>query len=150
MSNKYNNVLYVGVTNDLIRRIAEHKAKINKGFTYKYNVDKLIYFEQFNLMTDAIAREKQLKNWKREWKNALINKENAEWNDLSESIGVNEEYINAIKEQYVNEKDSNKQQEIAGQARNDDSQREMRQLESDFDKAIKALTAKNQNNEIPE
>jgi putative endonuclease len=104
MSNTYNNVLYVGVTNDLIRRVAEHKAKINKGFTYKYNVDKLVYFEQFNLMTDAIAREKQLKNWKREWKNALINKENAEWSDLSESIGVNEEYINAIKEHYVNQK----------------------------------------------
>jgi putative endonuclease len=86
MSNKYNNVLYVGVTNDLVRRIAEHKAKINKGLTYKYNVDKLVYFETFNLMTDAIAREKQLKNWKREWKNALIDKENIEWMDLSESI----------------------------------------------------------------
>jgi putative endonuclease len=105
MSNKYNNVLYIGVTNDLVRRIAEHKAKINKGFTYKYNVDKLVYFEKFALLTDAIAREKQLKNWKHEWKDALINKENPEWNDLANSIGVDEEYVKAIKEQYVNKKE---------------------------------------------
>ncbi|MDR0799782.1 MAG: GIY-YIG nuclease family protein [Dysgonamonadaceae bacterium] len=112
MSNTYNNVLYVGVTNDLVRRVAEHKAKVNKGFTYKYNVDKLVYFEQYNLMTYAIAREKQLKNWKREWKNALIVKENPEWKDLSESIGVDKEYIDAVKSHY---------QEIAGQARNDEN-----------------------------
>jgi putative endonuclease len=110
MSNQHNNVLYVGVTNDLVRRVAEHKGKINKGFTYKYNVDKLVYFEQFSLMIDAIAREKQLKNWKREWKDALINKENPQWNDLSETIGVNDDLRIAVKEHY---------QGIAGQARND-------------------------------
>jgi putative endonuclease len=112
MTNAYNTVLYVGVTNDLIRRIAEHKAKINKGFTYKYNVDKLVYFEQFNLITDAIAREKQIKNWKRVWKNALVNKENPQWNDLSDTIGVDYEYVMAVREHY---------QEIAGQARNDEA-----------------------------
>jgi putative endonuclease len=72
MTNTYNNVLYIGVTNNLTRRVAEHKAKINKGFTYKYNCDKLVYYEVFDSIVDAIAREKQLKNWKREWKNELI------------------------------------------------------------------------------
>lgn len=65
MTNQYNNVLYIGVTNDLNRRVAEHKAKVNKGFTFKYNCYKLVYFETFNLIIDAISREKQLKNWKR-------------------------------------------------------------------------------------
>jgi putative endonuclease len=111
MSNTYNNVLYVGVTNDLSRRVAEHKAKINKGFTYKYNCDKLVYFEEYEWVVDAIAREKQIKNWKREWKNELVNKENPDWKDLSETIGVNDEWIQSVKEHY---------QEIAGQARNDD------------------------------
>jgi putative endonuclease len=66
-------VLYIGVTNDIVRRIAEHKAKINKGFTCKYNCEKLVYYEIFTLLTDAVSRENQLKNWKREWKNKLIN-----------------------------------------------------------------------------
>ena len=68
MTNQHNNLLYTGVTNNLVRRIAEHKAKVNKGFTYKYNCDKLVYFESLSSITDAIRREKQLKNWKREWK----------------------------------------------------------------------------------
>ena len=100
LSNHYNNVLYVGVTNNLVRRIAEHKAKINRGFTYKYNCDKLVYYESFSLMTDAIAREKQVKNWKREWKNKLIDGFNIEWQDLSEAIGVDDEYIEAVKAEY--------------------------------------------------
>jgi putative endonuclease len=112
MSNSHNNVLYVGVTNNLLRRVAEHKAKINKGFTYKYNCDKLVYFEEYALVVDAIAREKQIKNWKREWKNELIKKDNPDWNDLSETIGVTEELIRSTKEYY---------QGIAGQARNDGS-----------------------------
>jgi putative endonuclease len=58
LANKNNNVLYVGVTNNLVRRIAEHKAKINKGFTNKYKCDKLVYYENYSLMTDAIAKEK--------------------------------------------------------------------------------------------
>jgi putative endonuclease len=100
MSNHYNNVLYIGVTNDIVRRVAEHKANINKGFTYKYNCDKLVYYEIFNLMTDAIAREKQLKNWKREWKNELITGFNPEWKDLSEQIGIEDDYFHAVKEHY--------------------------------------------------
>ena|ERR1035437_2105509 len=107
MSNAYNNVLYIGVTNNLIRRIAEHKAKINKGFTYKYNCDKLVYYEEFDLIVEAIAREKQLKNWKREWKNELVNTKNPDWKDLSVSIGVTEQDIEATKE-------------FADQARNDE------------------------------
>lgn len=110
MCNTYNNVLYVGVTNNLTRRVAEHKAKINKGFTYKYNCDKLVYYEVFDLIVEAIAREKQLKNWKREWKNELVVKQNANWEDLSDSIGVTEELIKSTKEYYKG---------IAGQARND-------------------------------
>ena len=109
LSNQHNNVLYLGVTNNLRRRIAEHKAKINKGFTYKYNCEKLVYFETIASITDAIRREKQLKNWKREWKNELINGMNPTWRDLSQEIGVDDEWINAVKEQY----------RIAGQARND-------------------------------
>jgi putative endonuclease len=100
MSNAYNNVLYIGVTNNLTRRVAEHKTKINKGFTYKYNCDKLVYYEVFDLIVDAIAREKQLKNWKREWKNELVVKQNEGWEDLSGSIGVTEEMIIATKEYY--------------------------------------------------
>jgi len=100
MSNTFNNVLYVGVTNNLIRRVAEHKAKINKGFTDTYKCDTLVYYEAFDLMVDAIAREKQIKNWKREWKSELVIKENPEWKDLSESIGITEEFIIAVKEHY--------------------------------------------------
>jgi putative endonuclease len=125
MTNTYKTVLYVGVTNDLVRRVAEHKAKINKGFTYKYNADKLVYFEQFTLMTDAIAREKQIKNWKREWKDALINTENPQWSDLAESIGVDEDLIISVQEHY---------QGIAGQARNDDVEIAKAFAESEFEK----------------
>ena len=113
MANQHNNVLYLGVTNNLRRRVAEHKAKINKGFTYKYNCDKLVYFEKIESIEDAIDREKQLKNWKREWKNKLINEMNPTLKDLSEEIGVDDELINAVKEHY---------REIAGQARNDSEQ----------------------------
>lgn len=65
-------VLYIGMTNDLARRLAEHKLKITPGFTSKYNVDRLLYYETFNTPSEAIAREKQLKGWKREKKIALI------------------------------------------------------------------------------
>lgn len=83
LANKNNSVLYVGVTNDIIRRAAEHKSKINKGFTYRYNVDKLIYFEVHGYIEDAILREKRLKKWNRQWKIDLIEKENKNWEDLS-------------------------------------------------------------------
>ena len=83
LSNKKNGTLYIGVTNNLERRIFEHKRKIVPGFTSKYGLDKLIYFEHFQYVNDAIKREKQLKNWKRQWKIDLIENENKDWNDLS-------------------------------------------------------------------
>ena len=82
LSNKVNTVLYVGVTNNLFRRVVEHKLKIHDGFTEKYNVDKLVYFESFQYIGDAIKRETDLKGWKRSWKNRLIFKENKEMRDL--------------------------------------------------------------------
>jgi putative endonuclease len=83
LTNTHHNVLYTGVTNDLERRCYEHKQKKIKGFTKKYNVDKLIYFERFDSVDSAIAREKQIKGFSREKKLALINKVNKEWKELS-------------------------------------------------------------------
>ena len=83
LTNTYHNVLYTGVTNDLERRCFEHKQKKIKGFTQKYNVDKLIYFERFDSIDSAIAREKQIKGYSREKKMALINKVNNNWKELS-------------------------------------------------------------------
>jgi len=84
ITNKNNSVLYTGVTNDLNRRIYEHKNKLIRGFTSKYNINKLIYFEHFSNINDAIQREKRIKKWKREWKENLINSVNPNWNDLYE------------------------------------------------------------------
>jgi putative endonuclease len=83
LSNIHHNVLYTGVTNDLERRCYEHKQKKIKGFTQKYNVDKLIYFERFDSIDSAIAREKQIKGFSKEKKLALINKANNDWKELS-------------------------------------------------------------------
>ncbi len=83
MSNYKKTVLYIGFTNDLKRRILEHKSKVDAdSFAAKYNVDRLVYFEKFQSVNDAIAREKQLKHWNRAWKERLINESNPEWNDL--------------------------------------------------------------------
>jgi putative endonuclease len=84
MTNKNNTVIYIGVTSDLLKRVYQHKTKTYKGFTAKYNCDKLIYFEEFDDINLAIAREKQLKSGNRERKERLINAENPEWNDLSD------------------------------------------------------------------
>ena len=86
ITNKGLNVLYAGVTNNLIRRIYEHKNKLVEGFTKKYNVDRLIYYEVYSEISDAIAREKQIKGWARKNKNDLINQTNPEWKDLSADI----------------------------------------------------------------
>lgn len=83
LSNWDHSVIYVGVTNDLERRIFEHKNKLAAGFTRKYNVDRLVYFEQTGDVTAAIAREKQIKGYRREKKNALVLSANPEWRDLS-------------------------------------------------------------------
>jgi len=82
LTNSNHNVLYTGVTNDLGRRCYEHKKKKVKGFTQRYNVDKLIYFEVFDFIDQAIAREKQIKGYSRTKKNALIDKFNKEWIEL--------------------------------------------------------------------
>ena len=86
LASQRNGTLYIGVTNDLERRILEHKQKIIKGFTEKYNIDKLVYFEETDDVGEAIIREKQLKKWKRKWKINLIEKDNPEWCDLSKDF----------------------------------------------------------------
>lgn len=86
VSNTHNNVLYVGVTSDLIRRIYDHKNKLVKGFTQKYNVDRLVYYEACVNIVTAIEREKQIKGWSRKKKNDLVNALNPEWKDLYHSI----------------------------------------------------------------
>jgi putative endonuclease len=86
MTNKPNGVLYIGMTNDLIRRVFEHKNHIVKGFTDSYNLTKLVWFEQTDDVMSAIAREKQLKNWHRDWKIELIENSNREWDDLYAGI----------------------------------------------------------------
>ena len=83
LTNYKNTVLYTGVTNNLQRRIYEHKEGINKGFSKKYGLKKLVFFETYDRADKAIAREKQLKNWKKEWKKHLIQKENPKYLDLS-------------------------------------------------------------------
>jgi len=83
LTNKNNKVLYVGMTNNLRRRMYEHKNKLLKGFTSKYNLNKLVFFEETTDVSIAIAREKQLKGWLRNKKIELIQKKNPLWNDLS-------------------------------------------------------------------
>ena len=84
MTNKNNSALYIGVTTNLVKRVYQHKTKTYKGFTSKYNCNKLVYFEVFFDINEAIAREKQLKNGNRKRKNDLVHNENPEWNDLSD------------------------------------------------------------------
>lgn len=74
--------LYVGVTNDLPRRIFEHKEQLRKGFASKYGVTRLVWYETYDQITEAIAREKELKKWRRDWKIRLIEEMNPEWEDL--------------------------------------------------------------------
>ncbi len=82
LTNRHHRVLYIGMTGKGLFRIKEHIDKVNPGFTKKYNVNKLIYIERFTEVTDAIAREKQLKKWSRKKKEWLIEKNNPEWEDL--------------------------------------------------------------------
>lgn len=77
-----NGTLYIGVTSDLIKRIQQHRNKLIKGFTNKYNVYQLVYYEQTNNYYSAFTREKQLKRWKRNWKVQLIEESNPNWRDL--------------------------------------------------------------------
>lgn len=86
LTNWNDKVMYVGMTNDLKRRMHEHKTKAVKGFTEKYNLNKLVYFEATSDVHSAIAREKEIKKWRREKKNALVVRANPEWKDLSKSF----------------------------------------------------------------
>jgi len=88
-----NGNLYNGVTNNLIKRVAQHKRKEVKGFAEKYEVNKLVWYEQTNDIRIAIKREKQIKKWNRKWKIRLIEKENPEWNDLFFEIGGTEDML---------------------------------------------------------
>jgi len=83
LANKHNTVLYIGVTNDLERRVREHRERVASSFTHRYNVHKLVHYEEYTEVRDAIAREKQLKNWHRAWKEELIRKKNPNFQDLS-------------------------------------------------------------------
>ena len=83
LASQRNGTLYIGMTNDLQRRVFEHKTGVIKGFTQKYGVTTLIYFEEFQQVEQAIERENNLKKWKRAWKLTLIEKENPNWNDLA-------------------------------------------------------------------
>ncbi len=83
LTNKSNKVLYTGVTNNIERRIYEHKNKLVSGFTSKYNVEKLVYFQEFNTATEAISAEKKIKGWLRTKKLELINTHNPTWKDLN-------------------------------------------------------------------
>ena len=79
----HSRVLYIGVTNNLQRRVREHKQKLVPGFTKRYNIDQLVYFETFGEISEALAREKQLKNWNRSKKQTLIEAAKPQWEDLS-------------------------------------------------------------------
>jgi putative endonuclease len=86
LANRPRGTLYVGVTNDLARRVSEHKAKLVPGFTRNYGVDQLMYFEQYSSILEARAREHSLKRWRRAWKIDLIRKLNPDWHDLSNEL----------------------------------------------------------------
>ncbi len=86
LTSQNNRVMYVGITNDLKRRVYEHKNKLLKGFTEKYNINKLVYYEQTNDVITALNREKEIKKWRREKKNNLVERINPNWDDLSSAI----------------------------------------------------------------
>ena len=102
LASKKNGTLYIGVTNNLVRRVIEHKEKLVKGFTYNYNVDKLVYYEVFESIELAIRREKAVKKWYRNWKIELIEQSNKNWEDLLNNIASDEE-IKSMKK-YLREK----------------------------------------------
>ena len=86
LSSKRNGTLYIGVTSDLIKRVWEHKKKLAEGFTERYSVDKLVYYEQFQDAESALRREKRMKKYNRKWKIDLIEKSNPDWKDLYEEL----------------------------------------------------------------
>jgi putative endonuclease len=87
LTNKRYGVPYIGVTSNLMQRIAQHREGTFAGFAKRYQLKRLVYFEQFGMTELAIVREKQLKNWHQEWKYNLVDKHNSEWRDLAEDLG---------------------------------------------------------------
>ena len=87
MASGFHGTLYTGVTSNLLQRISQHRAGMLRGFTSEYGVKRLVWFEMRGDMADAIRREKQLKNWRREWKVALVEAANPMWHDLAENYG---------------------------------------------------------------
>ena len=88
LASEHFGTIYVGVTSNLIRRLAQHRDNGLSGFTAKYKVKRLVHYEVFGNMDRAIAREKQLKNWRRDWKIALIQSANPDWHDLAPGLGI--------------------------------------------------------------
>lgn len=86
LASKKNGTLYIGITSDLLGRVWQHKNKVVDGFTKKYDVSSLVYYEQTEDVRSALSREKQLKNWKRKWKIELIEKENPKWIDMYDTM----------------------------------------------------------------
>jgi len=86
LASRRNGTLYIGVTNDLIKRVYEHRNDLVEGFTKGYQVHRLVYYEQTNDIRSAITREKQMKKWKRRWKIELIEENNPEWKDLYDEL----------------------------------------------------------------
>lgn len=84
LASQRNGTLYIGYTNNLERRVFEHKNKVNESFTKRYKVDKLVYYEEHQYVTNAFKRERQMKSWKRQWKIELIESMNPSWTDLAE------------------------------------------------------------------
>jgi putative endonuclease len=89
MASKRNGTLYTGVTSDLVRRVWEHKQDRVEGFTKRYSVHRLVYVEAHDDIQDAIAREKRIKKWNRQWKLKLIEKDNPDWRDLYDELAAN-------------------------------------------------------------
>ena len=83
LASRKDGAIYVGITNDIVRRIYEHRTKVIQGFTSKYNITRLVWFEIYNDPISAISREKELKKWKRAWKVQLIEAQNPQWDDLN-------------------------------------------------------------------
>ena len=88
LASKKNGTLYIGVTNNLLKRVYEHKNNLVEGFTQKYDVHNLVYYEIFRNIQDAITREKNIKKWKRKWKTELIEESNPNWEDLYDTLSA--------------------------------------------------------------
>ena len=88
LASRHNGTLYCGVTNDLLRRVAEHRRGEGVGFTRRYGVTRLVWFESHTDINEAILREKRIKKWNRAWKIGMIEAGNPEWRDLAEDLGV--------------------------------------------------------------